>query len=89
MCGAGRRGTRRVASGVIGDAGILVDPTNVVGLAEALAKVLTDSATRAELIERGLARARGFTWSATAERAAAMYRDVARPTSSALAAIER
>jgi glycosyltransferase involved in cell wall biosynthesis len=74
---------------VIGDAGILVDPTDVVGLAEALAKVLTDSATRAELIERGSARARGFTWSATAERAAAMYRDVAKPRSSTLASINQ
>jgi glycosyltransferase involved in cell wall biosynthesis len=51
---------------VIGDAGLCVAPTDVAGLADALWRVLSDPALRAELRARGLARAARFTWARTA-----------------------
>jgi glycosyltransferase involved in cell wall biosynthesis len=40
-----------------------------------LVRVLTDHALVAELRDRGLERARGFTWERTASLTAAAYRD--------------
>lgn len=51
---------------VIGDAGILVAPTDRAALVEALHAVLTDRARAADLVRRGSARAQRFTWAATA-----------------------
>lgn len=51
---------------VCGDAAVLFDPRDPDELAEALVRVLEDGALRRALVERGLARAREFTW----ERAA-------------------
>jgi glycosyltransferase involved in cell wall biosynthesis len=56
---------------VVGDAGILVDPHDVDGLAEAMVRVLDDPSTREQMRARGLERAAGFTW----ERTAASYLD--------------
>ncbi len=50
---------------VIGDAGLLVAPTDVAGLADALWRALSDSDLRATLRARGLARAARFTWART------------------------
>lgn len=47
---------------VIGDAGSLVEPTDVRSLANAIDKVLTDSAWASARAEAGLLRARSFTW---------------------------
>jgi glycosyltransferase involved in cell wall biosynthesis len=51
---------------VIGDAGLLVDPCNVQGVADALSRLLTDPLLRTVLKERGLLRAKQFTWEKTA-----------------------
>jgi glycosyltransferase involved in cell wall biosynthesis len=51
---------------VVGDAGILVDPTDTVALGDAMYKVLTSEALRRELSARGLERARRFSWRRTA-----------------------
>jgi glycosyltransferase involved in cell wall biosynthesis len=51
---------------VIGDAGLLVAPTDVAGLAEALWRALSDRGLRAELRAKGLDRAARFTWAHTA-----------------------
>ncbi len=56
---------------LVGDAGVLVDPTDTSGIAAALVQVLADDALRAELIQRGRAQAARFTW----ERAAAVAYD--------------
>jgi len=61
---------------VVGDAGLLVDPYDVEGLAEAMHRVLTDADLREELRRRGLARARQFTWERTARETVAVYREV-------------
>ncbi|GBC85788.1 2-deoxystreptamine glucosyltransferase [bacterium HR11] len=61
---------------VVGEAAVLVDEADAEALAEACERVLTDSALRADLIERGRARARHFRWSETARRTYEAYREV-------------
>jgi glycosyltransferase involved in cell wall biosynthesis len=51
-----------------GDAALLVEPDDRDALADAVVRAATDESLRAALIERGLARARRFSWQATAER---------------------
>ncbi len=51
---------------VVGDAGLLVEPTDVEALADALSRCLGDSTLRATLIERGTAQAARFTWKRSA-----------------------
>jgi glycosyltransferase involved in cell wall biosynthesis len=52
----------------VGDAAVMVDPTDVKALAEGLARVLFDGALRRDLRARGLARAAEFRWEGTAAR---------------------
>jgi alpha-1,3-rhamnosyl/mannosyltransferase len=52
---------------VVGDAALLVDPTDTEGLAAAMDRVLTDGSLREELAARGMARAAQFSWSETAK----------------------
>lgn len=59
---------------VIGQAGLLVDPQDVAGLAAALRQVLTDQALRGELRRRGLEQARRFTWEKMARETVELYR---------------
>ena len=47
---------------VAGDAAILVPPDDTDALAEAIIRAMTDSATRADMIERGRRQAASFTW---------------------------
>jgi glycosyltransferase involved in cell wall biosynthesis len=49
-----------------GDAAVLVDPTDHRGFADALERIATDEAYRADLIRRSIERARPFTWERTA-----------------------
>ena len=61
---------------VAGDAAVLVDPTDVPAIAQAMRRVLTDTELRSSLRARGFERARQFTWKRAAERTAAVYRSV-------------
>ncbi len=61
---------------VVGDAGLTVDPLDVVALAEAMQRVLDDAALREELVQRGVAQARRFTWARAAEKLLAVYGEV-------------
>ena len=63
---------------VIGEAGLLVDPDDPATIAEAMNRVLTDSALRRRMADAGVARAARYTWKASAERLFATYRAVAR-----------
>ncbi|MBC7222915.1 MAG: glycosyltransferase family 4 protein, partial [Anaerolineae bacterium] len=58
---------------VVGQAGLLVDPTAPEALAEAMARVWEDADLRAALRERGLARARQMTWEETARQTVRAY----------------
>ena len=51
---------------VVGEAGVLIDPNSVDSIAEGLLKVLTDNNKRQQMIAKGLARAKKFTWENTA-----------------------
>lgn len=52
---------------VAGDAAVLVDPTSVDEIGDAMVRVWRDEALRHALTVRGHARARQFTWSASAD----------------------
>lgn len=60
---------------VCGDAVFYFDPADVEAIAEALRQALTDSDLRAELRERGLARAAQFSWGRTARQTLYLYRE--------------
>jgi glycosyltransferase involved in cell wall biosynthesis len=61
---------------VVGDAALLVDPTDTQAIADAMQRVLTDPVLRADLSARGLARARVFSWQAAARQIHDIYLDV-------------
>jgi len=44
------------------DAALLVDPRNPVEMKDAILKLVSDSATSSQLVQKGLIRAREFTW---------------------------
>ena len=58
---------------VAGDAATLVDPRDGRGLAAAIARLLRDEALHDRLREAGIARARQFSWAATARRTLDAY----------------
>ena len=58
---------------VAGDAAVLVDPTDVGGLASALGAVIGDRALRESMIDGGRRRAGMFTWSATIDGLLGVY----------------
>jgi glycosyltransferase involved in cell wall biosynthesis len=61
---------------VAGDAALMVSPGDVDGLREALSRVLADTQLRDDLRQKGLARARDFSWESTAAGHLAVYRHV-------------
>ncbi|MEN9936086.1 MAG: hypothetical protein RLZZ387_2665 [Chloroflexota bacterium] len=62
---------------VVGDAGLVVSPSDPEELADALRRVVTDAELRTELRARGLRQARRFSWRETAERTLDVYRQAA------------
>ena len=65
-----------------GDAALLVDPEDVGGIADALARVLTDRELHVSLAAKGRARAAGFSWERTARATLDAYRDAIAATRS-------
>jgi alpha-1,3-rhamnosyl/mannosyltransferase len=65
-----------------GDAALLVDPEDADAIADALARILSDSSLADELRVRGLARAATFSWAATARATLDVYRRVMGESSS-------
>lgn len=61
---------------VVGDAGLLRDPRDADGLAEALVRVLEEPGLAEELRRRGLERATEFTWERTADELVAVLDEV-------------
>ena len=62
-----------------GDAALLVDPDDGEALAAAVLGAATDAAVRADLRERGLARAAQFSWERTAARVDGLLSGLAGP----------
>jgi glycosyltransferase involved in cell wall biosynthesis len=63
---------------VAGDAAILVEPMDVSAIVDAICHLHQDAAYRQTLIDKGLARVQGFTWTATAEKTARVYERLVR-----------
>ena len=61
---------------VVGDAGIMVDPYDVDGLADAMYKVLGNDGLREDMIKRGLERAKIFSWEKAAKETMKVYEEV-------------
>jgi glycosyltransferase involved in cell wall biosynthesis len=61
---------------VVGDAALLVSPDDPQELAAAIQRILTEPDLAAALRERGLARARQYTWERTARETLAVYQEV-------------
>ena len=63
---------------VAGDAAVLVDPTSVDDIAEAMVRIETSPDLRNTLVSRGLERAQQFTWANCARATLGAYAAVAR-----------
>jgi len=61
---------------VVGDTGILVDPNALTQMTQGMAQLLTDENWRTSAIERGLARAKTFTWQRCVQQTLAIYQRV-------------
>jgi glycosyltransferase involved in cell wall biosynthesis len=61
----------------LGDAAVLVDPTDVDGLSAALGRVVHDDDLHAELVARGCRHVEQFSWPRTASRFVDLYRSLA------------
>jgi glycosyltransferase involved in cell wall biosynthesis len=61
---------------VVGEAGLMVPPTDADALAAAMLRLLQDATLREELRARGLRRAAQFAWQQTAARTLAVYQEL-------------
>lgn len=61
---------------VAGDATLLIEPTDLDALTNALRLLLDDAALRSTLIEAGKARAQQFTWEKAAQQLGEIYRQI-------------
>jgi glycosyltransferase involved in cell wall biosynthesis len=61
---------------VVGDAAVLIDPMDAGAIADAIVRVLSDSALRADLIRRGLERAKAFSWERSVARTCEVYQSL-------------
>jgi alpha-1,3-rhamnosyl/mannosyltransferase len=62
---------------VLGDAGVLLDPDDEPGWAEAIARLMSDEWERGRMRKAGLSRAKTFTWARTASLTLDVYRQAA------------
>ncbi len=64
---------------VVGDAALLVNPLDIEEIAVAMQRLLGDDDLHAEMSEKGLQRARVFSWERAARRTLDVYRKVVAP----------
>ena len=67
---------------VVGDAAMLVDPEQADAIADGVIRVLSDEPFRANLVRKGLARARQFSWDRSVRRTWDIYGRFAEPSQS-------
>ena len=61
---------------VVGDAAIFFDPLNISDIGEAMLRVLQDSSMRLSLREKGIQRAKQFTWERAARQTLEIYAEI-------------
>jgi glycosyltransferase involved in cell wall biosynthesis len=61
---------------VTGDAAVLADPYDVESIVEGVRRVLNDPALASEMRNKGLLRAREFSWDRSAAKTLDVYRKV-------------
>jgi glycosyltransferase involved in cell wall biosynthesis len=71
---------------VAGDAAVLVDPYDPGAIADGIYRVLTDDRFRADLLARGAARARQFSWEQSVQRVREIYMEVGETTAAVTSA---
>lgn len=62
--------------GIVADAAVLVNPDNIDKVADAVYEVLTSERLRVDLKEKGIERAKLFSWDKTAQQTLEIYRQV-------------
>lgn len=62
---------------VVGDAGLLVSPHDIEGLAQAMRRVLADNKLRGDMVKKGLEQSKRFSWEKTAKQTQEVYNRVA------------
>ena len=62
---------------VSGDAALLVDPADTNSITKGLCRLIEDGTLRAELVKKGLARCREFTWDKAVEKTWKVYQELA------------
>jgi len=72
---------------LVGDAGLLVDPTNVCAIAAAMGRCSEDESLRQRLIARGYKRAKRFTWEAAASSVIDVFDELAQGAENGRASI--
>jgi glycosyltransferase involved in cell wall biosynthesis len=61
---------------IVGDAGILVNPTDVIEMSNAIYSLLTSSDLRKDFSDRGICRVRNFTWVEAARKILQIFEQV-------------
>lgn len=61
---------------IAGDAAMLVDPYSVESIREGIQKVIINNTLQQTLVQKGLDRAKQFTWKACAEKTLSVYRSL-------------
>ncbi|WP_235355044.1 glycosyltransferase family 4 protein [Aliterella atlantica] len=64
---------------VVGDSGLLVDPNSVQAIADAVLRLYKDRTLYTDLVNKGFARVKPFTWQNTAEQVATIYEKLLQP----------
>ncbi|HXT69894.1 MAG TPA: glycosyltransferase family 1 protein [Vicinamibacterales bacterium] len=63
---------------VVGNAALLIPPTDAAAIADAIARVLNQPGLRAELVERGFERVKQFSWERSVARVRQVYGELTR-----------
>jgi len=61
---------------VVGNAGIMLNPNDIEGLANAIYEVLNNEGLREDMIKKGLDRAKLFSWKRTGEETYKVYEEI-------------
>ncbi len=60
---------------IAGGAAVMVDPYNIVHIADAMKQILTDDELKNDLIKKGLAQAKRFSWEKTAKEYLELFKN--------------